>query len=79
MTYTLENRPDDLTEYRKTATVFLLWVAEPFEIMTQEGCIGFGPDDCDNWDGGYFVAYPSDGSKPYGISKSFAEKNYITA
>jgi hypothetical protein len=34
------------------------------------------PDTVDDW-AGYFIAYPSDGSKPYGISPEFVEKNYI--
>ncbi len=37
-----------------------------------------GPDTTEDFkkEGGYFVAYPGDGTKPYSISPSFVRENY---
>ena len=74
-TFTLENKPVCLS-YRKATTVDMLFVQEPFVVETQEGSMTISPETVDDWDGGYFVAYPSDGSKPYAISPSFVRANY---
>ena len=79
MKYTLSNKPSDIPEYRKSATVQLLFITEPFAVETQEGVMNIGPETVDDWDGGYYIAYPDDGSKPYSISPSFVRKNYVLA
>jgi len=30
----------------------------------------------DDWDNGYYIAYPDDGSKPYAISPAYVRQNY---
>jgi hypothetical protein len=35
-----------------------------------------GPDTVDDWDGGYYIAIPSDGSKLYSIAPRFVRDNY---
>lgn len=75
--YTLENRPGNLKAHRKKTTVLLAFVEEPFEVETQEGPMVVGPDSVDDWDHGYYIAYPDDGSKPYAISPSFVRNNYV--
>jgi hypothetical protein len=37
MKFTRENKPADMPRFRKSSTVQLLFVAEPFEVETQEG------------------------------------------
>ena len=74
--YTLNNRPAGLVPHRKTATVDLVFISESFEVETQEGLMTISPETVDGWDGGYFVAYPGDGSKPYAISPQFVRDNY---
>jgi len=76
MTFSLTNKPAGLREYRKSGTVLLAFVQEPFVVFTQEGEMSISPETVDDWDGGYYVAYPSDGSKPYSISPAFVRKNY---
>ena len=78
-TYTLGNRPEDLTEMRKTATIHVVFSTEPFIVETQEGPMTISPETVDDWDGGYFITYPSDGSKPYSISPGFVRDNYTPA
>ena len=34
------------------------------------------PSMTDDWEGGYYLVYTSDGSKPYSISPSFMRNNY---
>lgn len=75
-TFTTAFRPSNLAEMRKTSTVHLAWLDTPFVVETQEGPLTISPETTDDWDDGYYIAYPSDGSKPYGISKSFVEANY---
>ena len=77
MLFTLGNKPKDIPAYRKASTVQLLFVSEPFEVETQEGVVSISPDTVDDWEDGYYVAYPDDGSKPYAISPSFVRKNYV--
>lgn len=77
MKFTLENKPADMPRFRKSSTVQLLFVAEPFEVETQEGPIAISPETVDDWDEGYFVAYPDDGSKPYAIAPSYVRANYV--
>jgi hypothetical protein len=74
--FSLENKPERIPSYRKSSTVQLLFVSEPFVVESQEGSVTISPDTVDDWDGGYFVAYPDDGSKPYAISPSFVRANY---
>ena len=76
MRYTLDNKPEKIPRYRKLSTVQLLFVKEPFEVETQEGLIKISPDTVDDWEDGYYVAYPDDGTKPYAISPAFVKKNY---
>jgi hypothetical protein len=75
--FTLEDRPMNLRAHRKIATVDLAFITKPFVVMTQEGEMKISPETVDDWDGGYYVAYPSDGSKPYAIAPSFVLANYI--
>ena len=75
--FTINNKPENTPSYRKETKVQLIFVAEPFEVETQEGVIKIGPDTVDDWENGYYVAYPEDGSKPYAISPSFVRENYV--
>lgn len=75
--FSLENKPDHLVAHRKKTTVLLAFVEEPFVVETQEGTMKIGPDTVDDWDNGYYVAYPDDGSKPYPIAPSFVRNNYV--
>lgn len=75
--FALENKPEDMPHYRKASTVQLLFIAEPFVVESQEGPVTIAPDTVDDWDNGYFVAYPDDGSKPYAISPRFVGANYV--
>lgn len=77
--YSLDNRPDNLVEMRKTGTTSIAHVRDPFFVDTQEGVTEVHPGTVDDWDGGYYVAYPADGSKPYSIAPSFVRKNYEPA
>ena len=77
ITFTLENKPDNLVAHRKKTTVLLAFIEEPFEVETQEGAMVIGPETVDDWEDGYYVAYPDDGSKPYSISPSFVRNNYV--
>ena len=77
--FSLDHKPENLVVYRKKTTVQLVFVPEPFEVETQEGMMQIGPDTVDDWDEGYYVAYPNDGSKPYSIAPSFVRKNYVEA
>jgi len=70
MDFSLKNKPADIPRFRKSSTVQLLFVAEPFFVETQEGAITISPETVDDWDEGYYVAYPDDGSKPYAIAPS---------
>ncbi len=35
------------------------------------------PETVDDWEEGYFVAYPDDGSKLHSISPSFVREKYV--
>ena len=74
--YDLGNEPGNTVEMRKTATIRAIFIQEPFNVITQEGSMIISPDTVDDWDGGYYLVYPSDGSMPYSISPSFIENNY---
>ena len=74
--YSLENKPAELVELRKTATIRAQFVSEPFVVETQEGPMTISPETVDDWEDGYYVAYPSDGTKPYSISPKFIRENY---
>lgn len=76
--YSLANRPSGLPWFRKKTRVQLLFVSEPFEVETQEGVMRIDPDNVDDWDGGYYIAFPDDGSKPYGIAPAYVRANYET-
>ena len=75
--FTQKNRPKWLVEMRKTATIKVAFIDEPFNVETQEGVMLISPDTTDDWEDGYYVVYPSDGSKPYSISPSFMRDNYV--
>lgn len=75
MHYTLTNRPET-REYRRKTTVRLAFVTEPFTVETQEGVMTISPQTVDDWEGGYYIAYPSDGSKPYSIAPRYVRDNY---
>lgn len=74
--YSLRNKPANLRWFRKQTRVQLLLIEQPFEVETQEGVFPIGPDTVDDWDNGYYVAYPDDGSKPYAIAPAFVRANY---
>ena len=74
--FDLTNKPNAKT-MRKTATIDAAFTDTPFEVETQEGVLTISPSTVDDWDGGYYVAYPSDGTKPYPISPKFIGENYI--
>ncbi|MGD1973901.1 MAG: hypothetical protein PVH37_11705 [Desulfobacterales bacterium] len=46
------------------------------EVDTQEGELTISPETVDDWDNGYYIAYPDDGSKPYVISPAYVRQNY---
>lgn len=76
--FSLENRPDaKFMEMRKTATIHVAHITDPFVVETREGEMEISPEQCDDWDNGYWIAYPADGSKPYAISPEFMGKNYV--
>jgi hypothetical protein len=75
MLYTLDNKPARLETYRKKSKAEAIFITEPFEVETQEGRVTIGPDTVDGWDGGYWLVYPDDGSKPYTWAPSFKDKN----
>lgn len=75
-TYTLETVPPNLVGFKKIATIEAEFISVPFKIDTQEGIMEISPDTVDDWKMGYYVAYPSDGSKPYAISPGFMGENY---
>ncbi len=74
--FSLEHQPGVMNEYRKTATVNMVLISIPFSVETQEGMMKISKDTVDDWDDGYYVAYPGDGSKPYAISPKFVKDNY---
>jgi len=76
-TFTLDNRPENLVSHRKKTIVALAFINEPFTVETQEGEMLISPETVDDWHGGYYVAYPEDGSKPYSISPNFVWDNYF--
>jgi hypothetical protein len=76
VTYTLDHRPKYFNAVRKKTTVDISFITVPFTVVTQEGPLLISPETVDDWEGGYYVAYPSDGSKPYPISRSFIRANY---
>lgn len=73
---TNDNRPDldTLPEFRKVATQRLQWIDEPTTIQTMEGELTIGPD-LDEWEDGYWVCWPTDGTDPYPIAPSFVRTN----
>jgi hypothetical protein len=77
--YSLSNKPADIPWFRKKTRVQLLFVSEPFEVESQEGVLRIGPDTVDDWDGGYYLAFPDDGSKPYAMAPGFMRANYSPA
>lgn len=62
--------------HRKRTTVELAFITEPFTVDTQEGIMTISPETVDDWDGGYYLAFPSDGSKPYSIAPRYVRENY---
>jgi hypothetical protein len=74
--FSLEAKPEELSPYRKKTMVYLKFVAEPFQVETQEGIMTISPETTDDWDDGYYIAYPDDGSKPYSIAPAFVRNNY---
>ena len=75
-TFSLKNKPDGLTTMRKKTTINAAFIKQPFVVHTQEGVMEIGPETVDDWDGGYWVVYPDDGSKPYAIAPRFMADNY---
>ena len=73
--FDLENKPPT-AHYGKKTTVELAHIKEPFKVDTQEGEMSISPETVDDWDDGYYIAYPKDGSKPYAISPAFVRQNY---
>jgi hypothetical protein len=76
MLFTQDNKPNEMPLYQKVTKVQMIFVTEPFEVKTQEGIVRIAPDTVEDWENGYYIAYPEDGSKPYPISPSFVRKNY---
>ena len=75
--FSLDNRPSALKPHRKVTVTHLAFVSEPFVVETQEGSMTISPETVDDWDRGYYIAYPSDGSKPYSIAPKFVQDNYV--
>lgn len=75
--FSIDFKPEDAVTHRKKTTVDLVFVSEPFVVDTQEGPMAITPETVDDWDNGYYVAYPDDGSKPYSIAPKFVRDNYI--
>ncbi len=73
--FTLTERPSILSKAHKKAVTWLAFIREPFEVETQEGIIAITPD-LEGWNGGYYVAYPGDGTRPYAIAPAYVEANY---
>jgi hypothetical protein len=76
-TYDLGNEPGNTIEMRKEATIQAVFIEEPFDVITQEGRMHICSTTVDDWDGGYWLVYPSDESPPYSISPSFMRDNYV--
>lgn len=72
---TIDDRPESLPEFRKTGTVSLQWLNQPFTIETQEGPMTIDETTA-GWEDGYWVSWPSDGTMPYAISPAFVRENY---
>ena len=75
MHFDLSNRPAT-RHYRRKTTVQLAFVSEPFTVDTQEGVMTISPQTVDDWEGGYYIAYPTDGSKPFSIAPRYVRDNY---
>lgn len=73
--FTLENKPEGMARFRKKSTAEALFITEPFKVETQEGVVEISPETVDGWDGGYWLVYPDDGSKPYTWAPLFKERN----
>jgi len=73
--FDLKNKPPT-QRYRKKSEVELAYIEEPFKVDTQEGEMVITPETVDDWEDGYYIAYPDDGSKPYAISPDYVRKNY---
>lgn len=85
--YTLNDRPHPSEQsgpMRKKTTVVAWFISEPFQVDTQEGIMILSDETCDDFSGvyagepyrGYFLLYPSDGTKPYTNSVPFFLPNY---
>lgn len=75
--FSLTEVPEGLKAHRKSTITGLAFVNEPFQVDTQEGIFTISPETVDDWEDGYYVAYPADRSKPYAISPSFVRDNYV--
>lgn len=75
--FTLANKPESMVRYRKKSTAEAVFITEPFRVDTQEGEMLISPGTVTDWEGGYWLVYPDDGSKPYSWSPSFKESNYM--
>lgn len=75
--FTLSNPPADLLGYRKSSMTYMCFIAAPFEVDSQEGVMLIAPTTVDDWENGYYVAYPADGSKPYAIAPAYVRANYV--
>jgi len=75
--FSLDARPEDEgVECRKLTTITVYFLDQPFVVETAEGSLTVSPETVDDWEDGYFVVYPADGSKPYAMSKRFLKANY---
>ena len=70
------NKPTDLDRYTKTATIELQWMDEPFTVRTLEGTTHDVGPETEEWEEGYWIAWPDDGTDPYPIAPSFVRGNY---
>ena len=76
--FNIGNKPRT-ESYRKVEKVNLAFIDSPFEVETHEGLITISPETVDDWENGYYLAYPEDGSKPFAISPKYVKSNYEKA
>ena len=70
-----EGPPTEARVARKKTLTRVLFVEEPFAVETHEGVIKID-ESTDGWRGGYWIAWPADGSAPYSISPEYMTSNY---
>lgn len=74
---TNEDRPDknELTKFHVLTPRFLQWITQPCTVGTLEGkSYEIGPH-LEEWEDGYWISWPDDGSAPYPISARYVRDN----